>query len=113
MLPKHLNVFVRTLAYADDIALLPPTTRSMRLNLGICDDFSQECAIVFNAKKSKCFWVQHSSASKVASDKKPQFVIGGSVIEYVDSCRHLGYVIASSNDDNLDILKDVIHYVVR
>ena len=72
--------------------------------LGICDDFAQEYAIVFNAKKSKCLWVKHSSAIKVASDRKPQFVIDGSVIEFVDSWPYLGHIIASSNDDSLDIL---------
>ena len=64
------NVFVGALAYADDIALLAPTTRAMRLMLGICDDFAQEYAIVFNAKKTKCLWVNHSSAIKLASDRK-------------------------------------------
>ena len=75
------NVFVGALAYADDIALLALTTPTMRLMLGIWDDFAQEYAIVFNAKKSKCLWVKHSSAIKVASDRKPQFVIGGSIID--------------------------------
>ena len=91
------------LAHADDIALLAPTTRAMRLMLGICDDFAQEYVIVFNVKKSKFLWVRHSSASKVASDRKPQFAIGGSIIEYVDSWPHLGHIIASSNKDNLNI----------
>ena len=48
--------------------------------------------------------MKHSSAIKVASDRKLQFVIGGSVIEFVDSWPHPGHIIASSNDDNLDIL---------
>ena len=60
--------------------------------------------LLFNATIPNVFWVQHSPACKVASDRKPQFVIGGSVIEFVDSWPHLGNVIASSNDDNLDIL---------
>ena len=76
----------------------------MRLMLGICDDFVQEYAIVFNAKKSKCLWVKHSSDIKVASDRNPPFVIGGYVTEFVDSLHHLGHIIASSKDDNLDIL---------
>ena len=104
MVASFGHVFVGALAYADDIALLAPTTRAIRLMLGICNDFAQEYAIGFNAKKSQCLWVQHSSAIKVASDRKPQFVIGGSAIEYVDSWPHLGHIIASSNDDNLDIL---------
>ena len=76
----------------------------MCLMLGICDDFAQEYAIVFNAKKSKSLWVKLSSAIKITSDRKPQFVIGGSVIEFIDCWPHLGHIIASSNDDNLDIL---------
>ena len=36
------NLFVGALAYADDIALLAPTTRTVRSMLGICDDFAQE-----------------------------------------------------------------------
>ena len=84
--------------------LLAPTTRAMRLMLYVCDDFAQEYAIVFNAKKSKCLWVKHSSANKIVSNRKPQFVIGGSVIEFVDSWPHPGHIIASSNYDNLDIL---------
>ena len=75
----------------------------MRLMLGICDDFEQEYVIIFNAKKSKCLWVKHSSANRVASVRKPQFVIGGSVIEFVDNWPHLGHIMASSIDDNLDI----------
>ena len=58
------------LAYADDIALLASSTRAMRLMLGICDDFAQEYAIIFNAKKYKCLWVKHSSAIKDALDRK-------------------------------------------
>ena len=72
--------------------------------LGICDECAQEYVIVFTAKKSKCFWVKHSSAIKIASDRKPQFVISGYVIEYIDSWPHLGHIIESSNDDNLNIL---------
>ena len=87
-------VFVGALAYADDIVLLAPSTRAMRLMLGVCGDFAEEYAIVFNAKKSKCLWVQHRSASKLESDGNPQFVTGDSAIEYVDSWSHLGHIIA-------------------
>ena len=44
-------MFVGDLAYADDIPLLAPTTQAIRLMLGICNDFAQEYAIVFNIKK--------------------------------------------------------------
>ena len=48
------NIFVGALAYADEIVLLAPTARDMRLMLGICDHYVLEYSIRFNAKKSKC-----------------------------------------------------------
>ena len=48
------NIFVGALAYADDILLLAPTARAMRLMLGICDHYALEYSILFNANKSKC-----------------------------------------------------------
>ena len=49
------NVCMGGLAYADDIALLAPTTRAMRLMFGISDDFVQKYFIVFNAKTLNVF----------------------------------------------------------
>ena len=39
------------LAYADDIALLAPSARAMRLMFKICDEYAEGFDIVFNAKK--------------------------------------------------------------
>ena len=48
------NIFVGALADADDIVLLAPTARAIRLMLGICDNYALEYSILFNAKISKC-----------------------------------------------------------
>jgi len=48
------NVFVGALAYADDVVLLAPTPRAMRIMLGICDSYANEFHVIYNAKKSKC-----------------------------------------------------------
>ena len=39
-------------AYADDIVLLPPSVSSLRLQLEMCENFSQDYNIKFNAEKS-------------------------------------------------------------
>ena len=56
---SNVSYFIGTwyfgaLAYADDIVLLAPSARAMRLMLKICDEYAEEFDIVFNAKKSKC-----------------------------------------------------------
>ena len=48
------NIFVGALAYADDIVLLVPTARAIRLMLGICDHYALEYSFLFNAKKTNC-----------------------------------------------------------
>ena len=57
------------------------TARVMRVMLGNCDDLAQEYAIAFNVKKTKCFWVQQSSASKFLSCIKPDFLL--SALEFI------------------------------
>ena len=46
------NVFVGALAYADDIALLAPTSSAMWCLLRICDEYGQQFSVMFNAAKS-------------------------------------------------------------
>ena len=93
------NVFVGALAYADDIVLLAPTARAMRLMLGICDHYALEYSILFNAKQSKC--ISFGPCYGYSSPKKnlPAFFIGGSVVDYVDSWPHLGHIISNTGDD--------------
>ena len=43
------------LSYADDIVLLAPSARAVRLMLKICDEYAEGFDIVFNANKSKVF----------------------------------------------------------
>ena len=44
--------YFRALAYADDIVLLTPSARAVRLVLKICDEYAEGFNIVFYAKKS-------------------------------------------------------------
>ena len=71
------------LAYADDVSLLASTARAVRLLLGMCYDFAQEFAIVFNGKKSQCLWVQQSFAGEVSSSSKPEFCAGVVAVAFV------------------------------
>jgi len=46
------NCFVGALAYADDLALLAHSASATRTLLKICDDYSKQFSLVFNAAKS-------------------------------------------------------------
>ena len=94
-------------AYADDIVLLAPTVRAMRLLLSVCDDFASEYDVVFNASKSKCLLFKTSVGRQQHIEHLPStnFSIGGKVIEFVDSWPHLGHILNVYRDDGADMDK--------
>ena len=56
------NVYVGVLAYADDLTLLAPMPRAMRLQLKNCEDYAREFRIVFNATKSATMCIARRKA---------------------------------------------------
>ena len=77
------HVFVGALAYANDIVLLAPTVRAMRKLLSLCDEFASGFNVLFNAKMSKCLYIQPKKDNKSNCCLKPMFHIGGNAIEFV------------------------------
>ena len=47
------NLYVGSLAYANDVVILNPTLGSLKEMLGICKQYSHDCNIIFNASKTK------------------------------------------------------------
>jgi hypothetical protein len=101
------DLCLAALGYADDIVLLAPTVRAMRVLLNICDDFAAKYDVVFNASKSKCVVIKPSCGKNMALERIPtlNFRIGGIEIDFVDSWPHLGHVLNKNRDDGLDIDK--------
>jgi len=54
--------FTGALAYADNIVLLAPTARAMRVMLKTCEDYAKDFDVTFNASKSKCVICRHRDA---------------------------------------------------
>lgn len=101
------HLCLAAVAYADDIVLLAPTVRAMRLLLSVCDDFASEYDVVFNASKSKCLLFKTSVGRQQHIEHLPStnFSIGGKVIEFVDSWPHLGHILNVYRDDGADMDK--------
>jgi len=75
----------------------------MRTLLKICDDYSKQYSIVFNAAKSACLLVTRSKSQRRRM-QKPEFHIGGKLVDFVNEYAHLGHIIVDCLDDKHDIL---------
>ena len=71
------NIFVGALAYTDDIVLLAPTARAMRLMHGICDHYALEYSILFNAKNLNVFNLAHVIALHLLRKIYQSFLLEG------------------------------------
>lgn len=76
------NRFAGALCYADDIMLLTPTRKAMNSFLLICENYSREYELMFNASKSKTVVFN--------SETDDMFSLHGNHIEIVQSEAHLG-----------------------
>jgi len=99
-------------AYADDIVLLAPTVRAMRLLLSVSDEFASKYDVVFDASKSKCLVFKTPGDTQLHMGHIPStnFCIGGKTIEFVDSWPHLGHILNVNRDDGADM--DKIRYAL-
>lgn len=99
--------FLGALAYADDFVLLAPTPSAMRVLLNTCNQFANEYSITFNGSKSKCLYFagRNHTTDGIEGESLhlPSFLIGGHIIDFVDSWVHLGHILSTDCKDNLDI----------
>ena len=80
-----MAVFLGALAYADDIVLLASTPAVMRAMLAVCDNYTDDLHIVFNANKSKCLYIGPRS--------KLPYWYSTAIIEFVVTRDELVYAI--------------------
>ena len=86
-----MDIFVASLFYADDMAILAPSLRGLQLLLKACNDYCTDWDICLNAKKSKLMYFgKHNSNLFVPS-------LNGVCLEWVDSWVYLGVCVVSSH----------------
>jgi len=111
------NTYVGALAYADDVVLIAPTPHAMRAMLYICDQFSVDYDVSFNASKSKCMYFRsrrdgmgtlfNYNCDNIA------FRINDYVMEFVKSYKHLGHIISCDLNDDADIDEKKISFICQ
>ena len=103
------NEFMGAFGYADDLSLLCPTITGLQKMLDICEQYTKECSIEFNATKS---YVMHCTKDKCTHALPSLRMSDGSAIPYTDECIHLGVTI-HSNISHRNVDKAVIDLNVK
>ena len=90
------------LAYADDIVLLAPSPKALKVLLKLCDKYASLFDIVYNTDKTLCmiFWPKRWKFIFT-----PVFKLQGDVLKYVKDFKYLGFIISNDTKDNLEIYK--------
>jgi hypothetical protein len=111
---KHLHVgcyvghvFVECVAYADDVILLAPSLRALRVMLDACSVFALHNNVLYNPVKSHC--IRFSSIRPAVV----QFPVNlqRQQLTWVDCIIHLGHILSSNCDDSNDIRKRMSDHV--
>ena len=93
------NVFYGALAYADDIVLLCPSIAALNHMLAVCEKFSDEYSIKFNATKSKLIAYGDTSANQ-------NVIFQGHSIPVSDYEKHVGNLVGSNSNIDNDIINN-------
>ena len=98
------EMFVRALAYADDIVFIAPTSRAMRRILSTCDSFGYNFSIVLNVKKSKCLISEPTRKAGSFINPKPAFTFEEMQLRLLTNClAWTGHIIDNRSDDGVVI----------
>ena len=101
----HLySVCTNHLFYADDSVLLAPSPVALNQLLDICEKYSQDFEITYNATKTVCMFIRPKHMSHIKPVK--QFLYG-SELNWVDTYKYLGCFITSDLKDDRDIRRQV------
>ncbi len=92
------NVFVAALAYADDVTLICPTLKSLKMIIKICEDYGSEYNVAFNGNKSKLMFFKGREFVKPVS---VSVSVNGNTVECGTEADHLGHRVSSQNSDSL------------
>lgn len=90
------HVYCGAFGYADDLILLSPSVSGMDKLLKICEEFSEEYQIKFNASKSK-----HILFNTKKENISSSFHMQGDIIPTVDSDKHLGNTIGANAQEQM------------
>lgn len=89
--------FTGSLAYADDITLLSPSMKGLKLMSTVCEKYAEEYDIIFNGSKSQLLFFQGRCSSSSSLD----ICVGGKIITASESAIHLGHTVSPHDRERI------------
>lgn len=97
------NICLNNISYADDMALLSPSIRGLRVLLHVCEQYAQTHGLKYNEKKSEMLIFK---AGKKCPSYVPPVYLNGTALKIVSSFKYLGHIITEDLKDDLDIERE-------
>ena len=99
-----IKYFIACILFADDMTLMAPTRDAMQQLMNECAKYCSEFCLTFNVAKTKMmvFGKASSSVSSLAC-----ISLQGNPIEFVKTCKYLGFHIVSSNHFKFSFREDL------
>ena len=96
------NHVINHLSYADDMVLLAPSVRALKLLLSICELYALLHDIIYNTEKTECMICL---PKKCKFTSKPTFVLQGDILKIVVEFKYLGFILTPTMSDDIEIMK--------
>ena len=87
-----INFFIACLLFADDMSLIAPTREALQRMIDVCAAYCSRFCLKFNVAKTKV--MVFGKLSRVLPSLA-KITIHGESIEYVNSCKYLGFHLVS------------------
>ena len=95
------------LLYADDIVILAPSWYAQQCLLNVCAESITRLGMSLNVSKSVTMIYKPYKTARYVPYSFPNFMLNGAVLNTVDSCKYLGHILSSTDDDNPDIIRQM------
>ena len=96
------NTIINHIMYADDLAIISPSSAGFQQLLNICSDYGVRFDIKYNDKKSVVM------ICRTKEDKHlnfPGFHLSGQILSVCSSAKYLGHIINDKMEDDADMLR--------
>ena len=112
--------FAGAFGYADDLNLIAPTLRALRIMIKVCENYAEEFSILFNGTKSKLIdFVGLNNKLPIGrhelfegKDYRLDVLVNGAPVVQVDSEVHLGHRISPAHQ-GADVKKGIRDFWVQ
>ena len=99
-----INVFIACLLFADDMSLIAPTREALQQLIDACAAYCLRFCLRFNVAKTKVIVFGKLSRNLPSLAK---IHINGESVEYVESCKYLGFHLLSGDKFKFSVIEDL------